>query len=93
MVAFAVTIFLSALLLFQIQPLIARFILLGSAAPLVVRVSNLHFDLKPVVRALAESLGKQALWIEDFGSSHEQASCCWQAGRVIFCGPTITATN
>ena len=39
-----------------------------------VHVSNLHFDLRPVVSALAAALGKQAIWIEDDGSEDEEAS-------------------
>ncbi len=32
---------------------------------LALHITNLHFDLSPVVRALAREFGKQALWIKD----------------------------
>lgn len=41
---------------------------------MAVHVSNLHFDLRPVVSALAAALGKQAIWIEDDGSEDEETS-------------------
>jgi len=32
---------------------------------LALHITNLHFDLSPVIRALAREFGKQALWIKD----------------------------
>ncbi len=32
---------------------------------LAIHITNLHFDLSPVIRALAREFGKQALWIKD----------------------------
>ncbi|HSG91863.1 MAG TPA: fused MFS/spermidine synthase [Pseudomonadales bacterium] len=36
---------------------------------LAIHVSNLHFDLRPVVRALADDAGLGCVWIEDDGDS------------------------
>jgi hypothetical protein len=39
---------------------------------LAVNISNHHVDLSPVVRVLAREVGKQAIWIEDYGEEEEE---------------------
>ena len=44
---------------------------------IAIHISNLHFDLRPVVRALAADGGMQAAWIEDWGEGFAEQSNDW----------------
>ncbi len=39
---------------------------------LALNISNHHVDLSSVIRVLARQMGKQAVWIEDFGEPEEE---------------------
>jgi len=41
---------------------------------LAVHISNFHFDLRPVVSALAAAIGKHSVWVENYGSDDEEES-------------------